>query len=125
MTIENAKARGYGGIYSIAPSPIKASLIWVGSDTGEIHLTRDGGKTWTYVTPTGITDWSKITAIEASHFAAGVACAAVDRHRLDDNKPYLYRTRDYGKTWTPITTGIEAPSFLNAIREGPVRKGLL
>ena len=88
-------------------------------------MTRDGGKTWTNVTPPGVTDWSKITAIEASHFTAGAAYAAVDRHRLDDNKPYLYRTRDYGKTWTPITTGIEAPSFLNAIREDPVRKGLL
>ncbi|HTA69940.1 MAG TPA: hypothetical protein VK776_16745 [Bryobacteraceae bacterium] len=124
-TIQDAKARGYGVVYSIAPSPITAGLIWAGSDTGEIHLTRDGGKTWTYVTPTGLTDWSKITAIEASHFAAGVAYAAVDRHRLDDNKPYLFRTRDYGKTWTPITTGIDAPSFLNAIREDPVRKGLL
>ena len=125
LTIENAKARGYGVVYSIGPSPITAGLIWAGSDTGLIHLTRDGGKTWTNVTPPGVTDWSKITAVEASHFAAGAAYAAVDRHRLDDNKPYLYRTRDYGKTWTPITTGIEAPSFLNAVREDPVRKGLL
>ncbi len=125
LTIENAKARGYGVVYSIAPSPTTAGLIWAGSDTGLIHLTRNGGKTWANVTPPGITDWSKITAIEASHFSAGAAYAAVDRHRLDDNKPYLYRTRDYGKTWTSITTGIEAPSFLNAVREDPVRKGLL
>jgi photosystem II stability/assembly factor-like uncharacterized protein len=125
LTIENAKARGYGVVYSIAPSPITAGLIWAGSDTGLIHLTRDGGKTWANVAPPGVTDWSKITAIEASHFIAGAAYAAVDRHRLDDNKPYLYRTRDYGKTWTPITSGIEAPSFLNAIREDPARKGLL
>jgi photosystem II stability/assembly factor-like uncharacterized protein len=125
LTIENAKARGYGVVYSIGPSPATAGLIWAGSDTGLIHLTRNGGKTWTNVTPPGITDWSKITAIEASHFSAGAAYAAVDRHRLDDNKPYLYRTRDYGKTWTPIITGIEAPSFLNAVREDPVRKGLL
>jgi photosystem II stability/assembly factor-like uncharacterized protein len=125
LTIENAKARGYGVVYSIGPSPITTGLIWAGSDTGLIHLTRDGGKTWTNVTPPGVTDWSKITAIEASHFNAGAAYAAIDRHRLDDNKPYLYSTHDYGKTWTPITTGIEAPSFLNAVREDPVRKGLL
>jgi photosystem II stability/assembly factor-like uncharacterized protein len=125
LTIENAKARGYGVVYSIAPSPMTAGLIWAGSDTGLVHLTRDGGKTWTNVTPPGLTSWSKITAIEGSHFNAEAAYAAVDRHRLDDNKPYLYRTRDYGKTWTPITTGIEAPSFLNAIREDPLRKGLL
>jgi len=125
LTIENAKARGYGVVYSIAPSPATAGLIWAGSDIGLIHLTRDGGKTWTNVTPPGLSDWSKITQIEASHFTAGAAYAAVDRHRLDDNKPYLYRTRDYGKTWTSITTGIEAPSFLNSVREDPVRKGLL
>jgi len=125
LTVQNAKARGYGVVYSIAPSPITAGLIWAGSATGLIHVTRDGGKTWTNVTPPGLSDWSKITQIEASHFAAGAAYAAIDRHRLDDNKPYLYRTRDYGQTWTPITTGIEEPSFLNSIREDPVRKGLL
>ena len=125
LSIENAKARGYGVVYSIAPSPMNAQLIWAGSDTGLIHLTRDAGKTWTNVTPPGLSDWSKITTIEASHFNAGVAYAAVDRHRLDDNQPYLYRTRDYGKSWTPIINGIDAPSFLNAVREDPVRKGLL
>ena len=125
LSIENAKARGYGVVYSIAPSPMNAQLIWAGSDTGLIHLTRDAGKTWTNVTPPGLSDWSKITTIEASHFNAGAAYAAVDRHRLDDNKPYLYRTRDYGKSWAPIANGIEAPSFLNAVREDPVRKGLL
>ena len=124
-TIQDAKARGYGVVYSIAPSPLTAGLLWAGSDTGLIHLTRDGGKAWTNVTPPGLSDWSKITQIEASLFNAGAAYAAVDRHRLDDNKPYLYRTRDYGKTWTPITTGIDAPSFLNSIREDPARKGLL
>jgi photosystem II stability/assembly factor-like uncharacterized protein len=125
LSIDNAKARGYGVVYSIAPSPMNAQLIWAGSDTSLIHLTHDGGKSWSNVTPPGLSDWSKITAIEASHFNAGVAYAAVDRHRLDDNKPYLYRTRDYGKSWMPIINGIEAPSFLNAVREDPVRKGLL
>ena len=123
--IENAKERGYGVVYTIAPSPLAAGQLWAGSDTGLIHLTRDGGKTWTDVTPKGISDWSKITHIEASHFAAGEAYAAVDRHRLDDLKPYLFRTRDFGKTWAGITSGIGPTSFLNAIREDPSHRGLL
>jgi photosystem II stability/assembly factor-like uncharacterized protein len=125
VTVENAKLRGYGVVYSIAPSPLAVGEIWAGSDTGPVHLSRDGGKTWSNVSPPGLSDWSKITHIEASHFQDGVAYAAVDRHRLDDYKPYLYRTRDYGKTWTPITNGLEEPSFLNAIREDPKRQGLL
>jgi photosystem II stability/assembly factor-like uncharacterized protein len=114
-----------GVIYTIAPSPLRAGQIWVGSDTGLIHLTRDGGKTWSDVTPKGVTEWSKITHIEASHFDPATAYAAIDRHRLDDYRPYLYRTRDYGKTWTAVTEGLAEPAFLNAIREDPVRRGLL
>ncbi len=124
-TIENAKARGYGVIYSIAPSPLKADLIWAGSDTGLIHLTINGGKQWTNVTPKGLSDWSKITQLDASHFDPAVVYAAVDRHRLDDYSPHIFRTGDYGKTWTEIDTGISAPAFVNAVREDPVRKGLL
>src|SRR5579884_1038601 len=124
-TIENAKMRGYGVIYSIAPSPLNPALIWVGSDTGLIHITRTAGKQWSNVTPKGLSDWSKITQLEASHFDAAVAYAAVDRHRLDDYAPHIFRTRDYGKTWTELDQGIEAPAFVNAVREDPVRKGLL
>jgi photosystem II stability/assembly factor-like uncharacterized protein len=124
-TVQNAKVRGFGVVYSIAPSPKKAEVIWAGSDTGLIHLTTDGGKTWSDVTPKGVSDWSKIAMIEASHFDPAVAYAAVDRHRLDDQAPYLYRTRDYGKTWQPITAGIGGTSFLNAIREDTKRQGLL
>ncbi len=125
VTIENAKQRGYGVIYTIAPSPLSSAEIWAGSDTGLVHLTRDGGKTWTNVTPKELSDWSKITQIEISHFTPGEAYVAVDRHRLDDMRPYLFRTRDYGKTWTPIVEGITARAFLNAVREDPKRKGLL
>lgn len=124
-TVQNAKERGFGVVYSIAPSPKKAEVIWAGSDTGLIHLTIDGGKTWNDVTPKALGEWSKVAMIEASHFDPAVAYAAVDRHRLDEQAPYLYRTRDYGKTWQPITTGIEAKSFLNAIREDTQREGLL
>jgi photosystem II stability/assembly factor-like uncharacterized protein len=125
VTVENAKERGYGVVYTIAPSSLNGSLIWAGSDTGLIHLTRDGGKTWKDVTPKGLSAWSKISFIEASHFDAAEAYAAVDRHRLDDQQPYLYRTRDYGATWQLVTDGISAPSFVRAVRQDPKDKTLL
>lgn len=124
-TVQDAKERGYGVVYTIAPSPLDANLIWAGSDTGLIHVTRDAGKTWRNVTPKVLTDWSKISMIEASHFNPGEAYAAIDRHRLDDQAPYLYRTRDYGQTWQPIAEGIHAPAFLCAVREDPTHNGLL
>jgi photosystem II stability/assembly factor-like uncharacterized protein/uncharacterized protein YjiS (DUF1127 family) len=125
VDVENAKERGYGVVYTIAPSPLSAPTVWAGSDTGLIHLTRDGGHAWANVTPGGIAPWSKITQIEASHFKTGEAYAAVDRHRLDDRRPYLFRTRDFGKTWQPIVNGFGEHAFLNAIREDPQREGLL
>ncbi len=124
-TAANAKERGFGVIFSIAPSPMKADEIWAGSDTGLLHLTRDGGKNWREVTPPRLSPWSKISMIEASRFDPAVAYVAVDRHRLDDQTPYIYRTRDYGQTWQPIATGIAANSFVNAVREDTERKGLL
>jgi photosystem II stability/assembly factor-like uncharacterized protein len=124
-TVENSKQRGYGVVFTIAPSPLNRDLIWAGSDTGLLHVTRDGGKSWKDVTPKGLSDWSKISLIEASHFDPAVAYAAVDRSRLDDQTPYLYRTRDYGATWQPITDGIAASAFLRAVREDPQSKGLL
>ena len=124
-TIETAKARCYGVIYTLAPSPKDANLMWAGSDTGLVQITRDGGKTWSNVTPPGLSDWSKITLIEVSPTDAASAYAAVDRHRLDDVNPYIYRTRDYGKTWTKIIEGISAPAFVNVLREDPARKGLV
>ncbi len=124
-TVENAKQRGYGVVYTIAPSALNGNLIWAGSDTGLIHLTRDGGKNWTDVTPHGVESWSKISLIEASHFDPAEAYAAVDRHRLDDQKPYLYRTRDYGATWQLITEGFGTSAFLRAVREDPQNRGLL
>jgi hypothetical protein len=125
-TVQNAKERGFGVVFSIAPSPLKADEIWAGSDTGLLYLTRDGGKSWQQdVTPKGLSDWSKIAMIEASRFDEAVAYVAVDRHRLDDETPYIYRTRDFGKTWLPIATGIAANSFVNAVREDTEKKGLL
>jgi photosystem II stability/assembly factor-like uncharacterized protein len=121
---KNARELGYGTVYSIAPSPLSASEIWAGTDSGLIQLTRDSGKHWQNVTP-DITAWSKVTHIEVSHFKPGEAYAAVDRHRLDDQRPYLYKTRDFGKTWSLTVVGIPAPAFLNCIREDPKKQGLL
>jgi len=112
-------------VFTIAPSKINRDLIWAGTDTGLIHVTRDGGKSWKDVTPPALTAWSKISLIEASRFEAGVAYAAVDRSRLEDQAPHLYRTRDYGATWQAITEGIAGRAFLRAIREDTEKKGLL
>jgi hypothetical protein len=124
-TTENAKQHGYGVVFTIAPSALNRELIWAGSDTGLIHLTRDGGKIWKDVTPPGLSAWSKISFIEASHFDPAVAYAAVDRSRLEDRTPYLYRTRDYGATWQLITNGIAGDSFLRGIRQDTESSGLL
>jgi photosystem II stability/assembly factor-like uncharacterized protein len=125
VTEENAEQRGYGVVFTIATSPLNADLIWAGSDTGPIHVTRDGGKHWDDVTPPALTPWSKISLIEASHFSQGTAFAAVDRHRLDDMGPYLYITHDYGKTWKLCVDGIPADHFLRAVREDTEQRGLL
>jgi photosystem II stability/assembly factor-like uncharacterized protein len=124
-TVENAKQRGYGAISTLAPSALNSDTIWAGSDTGLVHLTRDAGKTWTDVTPKGVPLWSRISFIEASRFDPGTAYVAVDRHRLDDQQPYLYRTRDYGASWQPITNGIAPTSFARAIRQDSQNRNLL
>lgn len=115
----------HGLIYTIAPSPLNKELIWIGTDDGNIQVTSDGGRNWQNVTPQELTPWSKVTMMEASHFDANVAFAAVDRHRLDDLKPYIYITRDGGKSWQEIVSGIPEGSYVNVIREDPVRRGLL
>jgi len=124
-TLQNAKRAGYGVVSTIAPSPLNRNLIWTGSDTGLIHVTRDGGKNWKDVSPPGLSDWSQVSLIEASHFDPAVAYAAVNRSRIDDRTPYIYRTRDYGATWQLVTNGIATPAFLRAVREDPQTKGLL
>lgn len=115
----------HGLIYTISPSPLNKDLIWCGTDDGNIQVTSDGGKNWQNVTPSALTAWSKVTQLEASHFDANEAFAAIDRHRLDDLKPYIYVTRDSGKSWEPITAGIPEGSYVNVVREDPERRGLL
>ena len=124
-SLDQAETCGYGVVYTIAPSPLRADLIWAGSDTGRIHVTRDGGKTWNDVTPPNVSPWSKISLIEASHFDPATAWAAVDRHRLDDQAPYLYITHDYGKTWMLSVDGIAPHHFVYVVREDPQQRNLL
>jgi hypothetical protein len=120
---EQASRRGV--IYSVAPSPLDANRIWCGTDDGLIHLTTDSGKTWTNVTPAGISAWQKISLIEAGHFDSNTAYAAVNTMRIDDLRPHIFATHDGGKTWTEIANGIPAGQIVNAVREDPERKGLL
>jgi photosystem II stability/assembly factor-like uncharacterized protein len=114
-----------GVIYSIAPSPLDAKLLWIGTDDGLVWRSVDDGGHWTNVTPSAIGDWSKVGMLEASHFDRDIAYAAIDRHRLDDRTPYLYRTRDGGRSWQAIVAGIRDGDFVNAVREDPARRGLL
>jgi photosystem II stability/assembly factor-like uncharacterized protein len=114
-----------GVIYTIAPSPLRAATIWVGTDDGLIHVTKDDGKTWQNVTPPAMTSWSKVVMIEASHFDVNEAYAAVERHQLADYEPHIYRTLDSGKTWTEITRGLPAGVYVQTVKEDPARRGLL
>jgi photosystem II stability/assembly factor-like uncharacterized protein len=117
-----------GVVYAIGPSPLDGRLIWAGTDDGLVWRTRDGGAHWQQVTPAALTAWSKVGVVEPSHFDADSAYLAIDRHRLDDPAPYIYRTHDGGASWTLITDGIADQTVLNSVnvvREDPLRKGLL
>jgi len=119
------KGKHRGVVYALAPSFLEKETIWAGTDDGLIQLTHDGGKNWTNVTPAALTPWSKISNLEASRTEPGTAYAAVNRFRLDDLKPHIYRTRDFGKTWQEIVSGMADNAPVNVVRQDPVRKGLL
>jgi len=115
----------YGTVFAIAPSRFDSMMIWAGSDDGLIHITRDGGKTWRNVTPPDLPPHSRVSIIDASPHERGGAVVAIKRYQMGDRAPYLYRTRDYGATWTKIVTGLGAEEITHAVREDPVRRGLL
>ncbi len=125
ITKDNTSIEYYDTIFAVAESSVRKDLIWAGTDDGLIQLTRDGGAHWEKVTPKEMPEWSMVSLIDASPHDAGTAYVAVDRHKFDDLKPYVYKTGDYGKTWVKITTGIPQGSFVHAVREDPKRHGLL
>ncbi|HWW87470.1 MAG TPA: hypothetical protein VNZ26_27920 [Vicinamibacterales bacterium] len=120
-----AKSDHRGVIYSLAPSPLDVNTIWTGSDDGVVEVTRDGGKSWSDVTPKEVTPWSKVTQIDASHFDPNSAYLSVSRFRLDDLKPLVFKTHDGGKTWAAITNGLADNAPVDVVREDPVKQGLL
>ncbi len=117
--------RQRGVVYALAPSFKDVNTLWAGADDGLIWITHDGGKRWQDVTPPQLTPWSKVTQLIASHFNEESAYACVSRFRIDDRRPYIYRTHNEGKTWQPIITGLPDDGPVNTVREDPVRKGLL
>ena len=125
VSLDNAGTEYYDVVFSIAESRLQKGLIWTGTDDGLIKVTQDGGKNWVNVTPTGLPEWGRVNLIEASPHAPGVAYAAIDRHLMDDFKPYIFRTDNFGKSWTAITKGIPPTAYVHAVREDPERKGLL
>lgn len=125
ITQDNTSVEYYCTIFAAQESPITEGLLWVGSDDGLIHMTRNGGQNWDNVTPKGMPDWMMINSIEPSAFDAGTCYIAGTKYKTGDFAPYLYKTTDYGKSWTKITNGINSEHFTRVIREDPKRKGLL
>ncbi|WP_190810567.1 glycosyl hydrolase [Flagellimonas sp. S3867] len=125
ITQDNTSVEYYCTIFAANESPIKEGLLWVGSDDGLIHVTKDGGASWENVTPPNMPEWNMINSIEPSAFDEGTCYVAATRYKLGDFQPYLYKTTDFGKTWTKITNGINSEHFTRVLREDPKRKGLL
>ena len=115
----------YGVIFSVGPGKKSVNTIWTGSDDGLVHVTRDGGKSWTNVTPADMPEFGRVSQIDASAFNDGAAYISVRKPLLDDRAPYIFRTSDYGRTWTKIVSGIRADAYVHAVREDPVRRGML
>ena len=125
ITQDNTSVEYYCTIFAANESPLKEGILWVGSDDGLIHVSKDSGATWDNVTPTNMPEWNMINSIEPSYFDEGTCYVAATRYKLGDFQPYLYKTTDYGKSWTKITNGIPAEHFTRVVREDPKKKGLL
>ena len=125
ITRDNTSVEYYDTIFTVAESPVQQGVIWTGSDDGLVQITRDNGKTWQNVTPKGMPEWIQINSIEASSHDAGTAYFAATAYKLDDYRPYIFKTTDYGKTWIKIVDGIAVDAFTRVVREDPNRRGFL
>ncbi|MEM1136442.1 MAG: glycosyl hydrolase [Bacteroidota bacterium] len=125
ITKDNTGVEYYCTIFAALESPYEKDLIWAGSDDGLIHVSRDGGKNWENVTPSGMPEWMMINSIDADPFVKGGAYVAGTKYKSGDYQPYLYKTKDYGKSWTKITSGIDGSHFTRVVRADPTKKGLL
>jgi hypothetical protein len=125
LTQDNTSVEYYDTVFAIAESPVGKGVIWAGTDDGLVQVTRDGGQHWANVTSKEFGEWSLVSLIDASPHSAGTAYVAIDRHKLDDYKPYAFKTTDYGKSWTKVTTGLPENCYVHALKEDPKRKGLL
>lgn len=125
ITKDDTSVEYYCTIFALAVSFHDPEVLWVGTDDGLVHITKDGGKNWENITPKQMPEWSLISMIDPSTFDAGTAYLAVDRHELDDFSPYIYKTENYGKSWKKITNGLPGNTFVRVVREDPKRKGLL
>jgi photosystem II stability/assembly factor-like uncharacterized protein len=125
ITKDNTSIEYYDVIFTVAPSPKDSGVIWAGTDDGLVQLTRDGGKTWQNVTPKELPEWALVSTVEASPHDAATAYVAATRYKLDDFRPYVFKTSDYGRSWKRIVTGLPETHFVRVVREDPVRRGLL
>ena len=125
LTPDNSSAEYYDTVFAIAESPVQKNLIWAGTDDGIVQLTRDGGKTWSKVTPKDLQEWSRVNIIEPSKWAAGTAYLAADLHFSDNFTPMIFKTTDYGATWTKIIEGIGSKDYVHSVHEDPLRRGML
>ncbi len=125
ITLDITSVEYYDTIFALAESPVQAGELWAGTDDGLIWVTRDGGANWANVTPKIMPEWSMVSIIDPSPHDPATAYVAVDRHKSDDQKPYIFKTSDFGKTWTMIVNGIAANHYVRSVREDPGRKGLL
>ena len=125
ITKDNTGVEVYDTIFSVVESPVQKDLIWAGTDDGLVHLTRDGGQHWQNVTPKSMPDWGTVSMIEASPVETGTAYVAVERHKMDDFAPYIFKTTDFGKTWTSLAAGLPANNYVHSVRVDPRRTSLL
>ncbi|MDE3143016.1 MAG: glycosyl hydrolase [Bacteroidota bacterium] len=125
ITLDNTGAEVYADVFAVAESPVKQGVIWAGSDDGLVHVTKDDGKNWMDVTPKSLPDWALISYVEPSHFDSATCYVSATRYKSDDTKPYVFKTNDFGKTWTLITNGLPANTYNRCVREDPKKKGIL